>query len=96
MTEKNYNPNEEAETITLEFECGEAVECAPVCVFEADEKEYIALIPLDCEEGEEEVYIYRFFEEEDGSCVIENIEDDDEYEKAADAFDAWVEAQDEE
>ncbi len=90
MSEKNYNQNEEIETITLEFEGDESVECAPVCVFEADGNEYIALVPVDAEEGEEEAYIYRFFEQEDGSAIIENIEDDDEYEKAGEAFDAWL------
>ena len=85
MSDKNY----EAETITLDFEGGESVECAPLGVFEADGKEYIALIPVDAVEGEEEVFIYRFYEEEDGS-VIENIEDDAEYEIAGNAFDEWV------
>ncbi|MBE7051339.1 MAG: DUF1292 domain-containing protein [Ruminococcaceae bacterium] len=93
MSEQNYNPNEEIETIMLDFDNGEECECAPVCIFEADGKEYIGLIPVDCPEGEEEVYIYRFSEDEDGNSVIENIENDEEYDAAADAFDAWLEAQ---
>ena len=96
MSEQNYNPNEEIDTIFLDFEGGEECECAPVCIFEAGDNEYVALIPVDAEEGEEEVYIYRFSEADNGDSVIENIEDDDEYDAAADAFDAWVDAQSEE
>ena len=60
-----------------------------------DEKEYIALLPLD-EEGDNEdgeVYIYRYVETADGEPTLENIEDDDEYEAAADAFDEWLDEQ---
>ena len=34
-----------------------------------------------------EVYLYRYFEDEEGLPRIENIESDDEYEAAADRFD---------
>ena len=45
----------------------------------------------DDEEGE--VFIYRYVETEDGEPTLENIEDDDEYEAAADAFDEWLDEQ---
>ena len=64
-------------------------------IYSVDDKEYIALLPLD-EEGENEegeVYIYRYIETEDGEPTLENIEDDDEYEAAADAFDEWLDEQ---
>jgi hypothetical protein len=35
----------------------------------------------------QEVYLYRYFEDEEGLPRIENIESDDEYEAAADRFD---------
>ena len=47
------------------------------------------------EEGESEdgdVYLYRY-EEVDGEPTLSNIEDDDEYEVAADAFDEWMDEQ---
>lgn len=89
---ENMNQNEEVLTVELTFDNDETLECAVVCIYEAEDKEYIALIPVDQEEEEEpEVLIYRYIETEDGGSVMENIEDDAEYEMAADAFDAWVE-----
>lgn len=83
-------------TVTLTLDNDEVVECAVLTIYEVDDKEYIALLPLD-ENGEEldgDVYIYRYVETEDGEPTLENIEDDDEYEAAADAFDEWLDEQD--
>lgn len=88
------NCNEEVLTVTLTLDNDEEVECEVLTVFEANDKKYIALLPLD-EDGENEegdVFIYRFFEE-DGEPTLDNIDDDAEYEAAADAFDEWLDAQ---
>ena len=45
----------------------------------------------DSEEGE--VYLYRYSETEDGTPVLDNIEDDDEYEIVADAFDEMLDSE---
>ena len=79
--------NDEAVTVTLTLDNDEVVECAVLTIYEADEREYIALLPLN-EDGENEdgdVFIYRY-KEVDGEPTLENIEDDDEYEVAADAL----------
>ena len=86
--------NEEV-TVTLTLDNDEVLECAVLTIYTVDNKEYIALLPLD-EEGDNEdgdVYIYRYVETEDGEPTLENIEDDDEYEAAADAFDEWLDEQ---
>ena len=86
--------NEEV-TVTLTLDNDEEVECAVLTIYTVDNKDYIALLPLD-EEGdneEGEVYIYRYIETADGEPTLENIEDDDEYEAAADAFDEWLDEQ---
>jgi len=85
--------NEEV-TVTLTLDNDEEVECAVLTIYSVDDKEYIALLPLD-EEGDNEdgeVYIYRY-SEVDGEPTLDNIEDDDEYEAAADAFDEWLDEQ---
>jgi len=90
----NCGCNEEV-TVTLTLDNDEEIECAVLTIYSVDEKEYIALLPLD-EEGDNEdgeVYIYRYVETEDGEPTLENIEDDDEYEAAADAFDEWLDEQ---
>lgn len=91
---KENNNIEEVMTVTLTLDDDEVVECAVLTIYEANGKDYIALLPLD-ENGESEsgdVYLYRYAEV-DGEPTLENIEDDDEYEIAADAFDEWMDEQ---
>lgn len=91
---KENNNMEEVMTVTLTLDDDEVVECAVLTIYEANGKDYIALLPLD-ENGESEsgdVYLYRYAEV-DGEPTLENIEDDDEYEIAADAFDEWMDEQ---
>ena len=86
--------NEEV-TVTLTLDNDEVIECAVLTIYSVDNKEYIALLPLD-EDGDNEegdVFIYSYVETEDGEPTLENIEDDDEYEAAADAFDEWLDEQ---
>ena len=75
--------------VSLELDDGE-VECKILFIFESKDQDYIALIPLD-EKGNEnedgEVFLYRYFEDDQGLPSIENIESEEEYELAADRFD---------
>lgn len=79
-------------TVTLTLDDGSNVECAILTIFPAGEKRYIALLPLD-ENGENEngeVFLYCYEEDENGIPSLSNIEDDDEYELVADAFDEFL------
>ena len=75
--------------VSLELDDGE-VECKILFIFDIKDQDYIALIPLD-EKGNEneegEVFLYRYFEDEQGLPSIENIASEEEYELAADRFD---------
>ena len=88
--QKNYM-EEEAEFITLEFEDEdgkvEEVECEIMGVFEANGKEYIALIPND---DTDDVYIYGYKEVGEDEFDLVDIEDDAEFEAAVAEFDAIV------
>ena len=90
------NCGEENLTVTLTLDNDEVLECAVRTIFSAGDRQYIALLPLeDAEDTEEgDVFIYRFEEDENGEPTLDNIEDDDEYELAADAFDEWLDEQD--
>ena len=80
-------------TITLTMEDDTEVECAILTIFPVENKEYIALLPLD-ENGQNEtgeVYLYSFSRTADGDPMLANIEDDEEYDAAANAFNAVVE-----
>lgn len=90
------NENESL-TVTLTLENNEELECAVLNIFEADEKEYIALLPLD-ENGDntdDQIYLYRFIdngeEEEPG---LENIEEDEEFDRVSAIFNEWLDTQD--
>ena len=90
------NENESI-TVTLTLDNDEELECAVLGIFEADSRDYIALLPLD-ENGDDEdsqVYLYRYIdngeEEEPG---LENILDDAEFELASNAFNDWMEEHD--
>lgn len=80
-------------TVTLTLDNDEQVECAILTIFPVNGHDYIALLPLN-ENGENqdgEVFIYRY-DNSQGSPVLENIEDDEEYEAVADAFDEMLDA----
>ena len=90
------NENESL-TVTPTLENNEELECAVLNIFEADEKEYIALLPLD-ENGDNtdgQIYLYRFIdngeEEEPG---LENIEEDEEFDRVSAIFNEWLDTQD--
>ena len=91
--EKNLNEEEEM-TVTLTLDDDTEVECVVLTIFTAGERDYIALLAMEGEDSEEgEVYLYRYSETEDGTPVLDNIEDDDEYEIVADAFDEMLDDQ---
>ena len=85
--------NDEEMTVTLTLDDGTELECVVLTIFEAGEKEYIALLPLDVREAEDgEVYLYRYVEDINGNPDLENIDSDEEYEIVADAFDELLDS----
>ena len=90
------NPDAETDeemTVTLTLDDGTELECVVLTIFEAGEKEYIALLPLDGREAEDgEVYLYRYVEDINGNPDLENIDSDEEYEIVADAFDELLDS----
>ncbi len=90
------NENESL-TVTLTLENDEELECAVLTIFETDGREYIALLPLD-ENGDNDdgqVYLYRFIDNgENEEPGLENILEDEEFERVSEAFNDWMEEQD--
>ena len=84
-------------TVDLELDDGTAVTCSVVTIFTVAEQDYIVLLPLD-ENGENhdgDVWIYGYSENPDDpneEPVLRYIEDDEEYERAADAFDEYLDS----
>lgn len=90
------NENESL-TVTLTLENNEELECAVLNIFEAEEKEYIALLPLD-ENGDNtdgQIYLYRFIDNgEEEESGLENIEEDEEFDRVSAIFNEWLDTQD--
>ncbi len=81
---------EEYDVITLTFEDNSTQDCVVLAVFGIDTQDYIALMPvehLESEDEEGEVYLYRYSEDKNGEPVLNDIEDEEEYEMVADSFD---------
>lgn len=93
-TPMDENKNNEQATVTLTLDDDTELECMVLTIFPAGGRDYIALLPMDdIEEEEGDVYLYRYEEDESGNPNLTNIEDDEEYEVAADAFDELLDAE---
>lgn len=84
-------------TVELDLENGGSATCAIVTILTVSGQDYIALLPLN-EEGENEegeVWFYRYKENPDDpneEPELGYIDNDDEYEAVADAFDEYLDS----
>ncbi len=91
---KNENLDEDM-TVELELEDGTVVTCDIVTILTVEDKDYIILLPQNEENTEDgdEVWIYRYSENPDDpneEPVLDYIDDDDEYDRVAEAFDEYL------
>ena len=86
------------EIVTITMDDNTEVHCVILGIFEAEnDREYIALLPLDGPEADsDQVYIYRYDEDESEEPILENIADDEEFALASEAFAEMMEELDEE
>ena len=85
--EKNVNDEElmESPVLTLtDEETGEERDFELIAEATIGEKRYYALIPADDDEGEE--YVILRVTEDGDDLLLESIDDDDEFDRVADAF----------
>ncbi len=84
--------HDEMETMTLTLDDDTELECGIIGVFEVEDKEYIALLPVD----DETVLIYEYSENGE-EIELGLIEDDSVFEKVSNTFyDLWEEEDSEE
>jgi uncharacterized protein YrzB (UPF0473 family) len=94
-TDNGYDAEEM--TVELDLDDGTIVNCAIITILTVSKQDYIVLLPLD-ENGENddgEVWFYRYSENPDDpneEPELGYIDDDDEYEAVADAFDEYLDS----
>ena len=96
MTDKlNHGPDcdcgcqEDVPQITLEFDDGENIVCEPLFIFDFEEQDYIALVPVD--EENDEVFLYLYNEFDNGEFEFLDIEDDAQFDRVAKEFERIIE-----
>ncbi|MCR3954970.1 MAG: DUF1292 domain-containing protein [Gudongella sp.] len=89
--------HEEMEIITLTLDDDSELECAVIGIFEVEDKEFIALLPLGNEEEEEEdeVLLYEYKELGEEEFELALIEDEEEFDLVSEAFYALYTDEDE-
>lgn len=92
---ENEDYMDEDMTVELELEDGTIVNCSIVTIITVEEKDYIALLPVqeDGADTDGEVWFYRYSENPDDpneEPQLDYIDNDDEYERVADAFDEFL------
>lgn len=92
---KGYD--DEDMTVELDLDDGSKVTCAIITILTVEKQDYIVLLPLE-EDGtnnDGEVWFYRYSEDENDPNAepeLGYIDDDDEYDKVADAFDEYLDS----
>ena len=87
-TEKN-EAMENEDLFTLTDEEGNESQFALIGELELDGQEYLALVPVDEDqtaEDEDEYVILKVTADENGEEILVTIDDDDEFDRVADAF----------
>ena len=91
---KNLDEESIDMTVTLSLDDGTEMDCDVIAIFPAVKSMYVALLPVEQEnEEEDDIYLYRYSEDADGNPILDNIEDDEEYDIVADAFDELLDSE---
>lgn len=93
MSKTDIFPIDDKDTdvmVTIDLDDGSSMDCEILTIFDIGTQNYIVLIPVDENDiplTESDVYIYRYYEDKDGTPYLDNIKDDAEYKKVEKRFD---------
>lgn len=79
--DENCDCGHEHDTLLITLDDDTELECNVIGIFEVNDKEYIALLPID----DDSVLLYQYSEEGE-NVELTSIEDDDEFQEVTDAF----------
>lgn len=82
---KDIDLSEDKSIIETVDDNGEVVKFELIDILELDEKEYGLLLPVDSDDDDDEVLVMRLTQDGD-DYIFEYIEDDDEFQRVADAI----------
>lgn len=83
--DENCDHDHEVPMITITLEDDTEVNCIVINIFEFRDREYIAVLPEEDSEMEDEIHIFRY--SEDGEYIdLDEIEDEEEFEAVSDYF----------
>ncbi len=95
MKKTQNNNDDELEILTINLDNNETLDCQILSILTVEGQDYIYLMPPDNYKGtdEGEFFIYKYFEDENEEITLDNNLTDEEFDKAADAFDALLDEQ---
>lgn len=80
-------------TITLYDEENNECRFEVLAVLDVDEDRYAVLMPEDSDEGEEEAYVLRMEQDENGEGILVGIDDDEELDTVVEAYEEMARQQ---
>ena len=93
---RGQTPEEKEDTVILTDEDGEQHEFQVVDFIQVEGKDYAVLLPNEVDlEDEDEAVILRMEEDKDGHTLLVEIDDDDEWERVARAWEELMDEEDE-
>ena len=92
----DVNETEELGQIVLTLEDDSEVTCDIIATYPCTNgNSYIALLPVDAEgDDESDFYLYRYTVDDDGELILGDIDTDEEFEEASEAFDELLDEMD--
>ena len=77
-----HSHDHEEQYLTVLLENDEELKCSVLSIFDVNDKEYIALLPV----GDDQVLLYQYVEHNEEDFELLNIETDEEFAAVEDAF----------
>lgn len=76
-------------TVTVDLDDGTEMDCQALTIFDVGKQLYIVLLPIDASgaPAKDQVYIYRYYEDQNKEPYLGNIETDEEYDMVSKRFD---------
>ncbi len=79
---ENHNENHEEQYLTVLLENDEELKCSVLSIFDVEDKEYIALLPV----GDDQVLLYQYVEHSEEDFELLNIETEEEFAMVEEVF----------